>query len=253
MNEQELIDGLRGLSLTEPRLGFSPDDVAWHAAKRQRRRRAILATAAGTVAIVGMAVGALLYANPGASLPLEPAGTTTTTTSSRVDKVDMTKQMAGIESHLRQALPALLPDARDLRVRVDQPYANDMVMAIVEFQDDAGPGGFNVSVVGQKAASDGAMSFKEKCFCEEPRRQSDGTEVYVEKPDGQPSVSLPANRNAAHYRADGSIVSIYHSTSFSQAQAQRAGRSGGAGIRGEFPLTDEQLIAIVTDPALNLN
>jgi hypothetical protein len=46
MDENEIKDGLRGLALMEPTLGFDPDDVATRAAKRQKNRRTTL-TAAG--------------------------------------------------------------------------------------------------------------------------------------------------------------------------------------------------------------
>jgi hypothetical protein len=260
MDEKELIDGLRRLTLAEPRLGFDPDEVAGRAAKRRRTRRQLLATAAGTVVVVGMAVGTLLFVNAGASLPLVPGSTTTTTRttpSTKVNGPDMSKQVARIRTHAQQVLPTLVPGAQDLRINAEQAYARDYVMAVIEYQDSAGPANFNLSVMGPDTAASGTFTFKETCDCEPPLSQQDGSKVYIERSAVSPATKRPAERHAAHYRTDGSIVSVYHDNSYGVAQAERAGikdakGEGKAGFRNRFPLTDQQIVALLTDPAFNV-
>jgi hypothetical protein len=265
MEEKELIDGLRGLTLTEPRLGFDPDELASRTAKKQRTNRQLLATAAGTLVVVGMAVGTLLYVEAGESLPLIPGGATTTTrtgpptTMINRNKPDMTKQVARIRAHLQQTLPTMLPDAQDLRIEpVEQAYDRDYVMAVVEYRDADGPAGFNISILGPNTAAEGVLPFKDKCTCDPPITRPDGSKVYLEKNTPDLSSHQPVNRDAAHYRIDGTMVSVYHSTSYNTRQAQRAGLkdANGQGIPGsrtKFPLSESQLIALVTDMALNVN
>jgi hypothetical protein len=264
MDEKELIDGLRGLTLAEPRLGFDPDRLAERSARKQRTFRQLLATAAGTLVVVGMAVGTLLFVDAGQSLPLIPgAGATTTKTrpptrTTNVNKPDMTKQVARIRTHLEQTLPALLAGAQDLRIEpVEQAYDRDYVMAVVEYRDAGGPAGFNISILGPVTTADDVIPFKDKCTCDPPVTQPDGSKVYLEKDTPNPSNREPVNRDAAHYRNDGTMVSIYNNTHYSMYQAERAGLKDGngqgiPGIRTTFPLTKAQLIALVTDPALNV-
>jgi hypothetical protein len=257
MDEKELIDGLRGLTLAEPRLGFDPDRLADRSARKQRTFRQLLATAAGTLVVVGMAVGTLLYVNAGQSLPVIPGGGDATTTRTRPqtttanpNKPDMTKQVARIRTHLQQVLPALLPGARDLRIEpVEQAYDRDYVMAVVRYRDTDGAAGFNISVLGPVVTAENVNQFKEKCDCDPPITQPDGSKVYVEKDTPNMSPGAMASRHATHYRNDGTMVSIYHDTALSISDAAR---KGGMSTRTTFPLTEEQLIALVTDPALNV-
>jgi len=154
MDENEIEAGLRGLTLMEPTLGFSPDDVAAQAAKRERTRRASLAVGAGTVAVATVAV--IVFGTAGGeSLPLTPAGSagSTPTTSSPYYKSpakpmdpahDLTAQVARNKNHLMQVLPTLKKDVRELEVlSANQDYPTepkgwDETSVAVQFMDSTG-------------------------------------------------------------------------------------------------------------------
>jgi hypothetical protein len=260
MDEKELIDGLRGLTLTEPRLGFDPDQLTDRSAGKQRTFRYLLA-ATGTLVVAGMAVGTLLFVNAGASLPLLPGSTTTTTTrttpSTKVNGPDMSEQVARIRAHAQQVLPALLPDAQGLRITAEESYGMDYVQVGITFRDSAGPAMVNLSVIGPVMARQKTFNFKETCNCETPLSQPDGSKVYFERPTAAPSTKRPAQRHAADYRVDGSIVSVYHDNGYGSNLAEQFGikdakGEGISGFRNRFPLTDEQIIALITDPVFNV-
>jgi hypothetical protein len=261
MDEKELIDGLRGLTLSEPRLGFDPDQLADRSARKQRTFRQLLATAAGTLVVVGMAVGTLLFVNAGESLPLIPgSGATTRTTvpPTKIVGLDMSKQVSRIRTHAQQVLPALLPEAQGLRITAEESYGADYVQVGITFRDSAGPAMVNLSVIGPALARQNVFRFRETCNCETPLSQPDGSKVYFERPAAAPSKNRPVQRHAAHYRVDGSIVSVYHDTGYGSDLAEQFGikdakGAGISGFRNRFPLTDEQIIALITDPAFNVN
>jgi hypothetical protein len=111
--------------------------------------------------------------------------------------------------------------------------------------------------MGPDIAASGVFTFKETCDCESPLSQQDGSKVYIERPAVSPATKRPATRHAAHYRTDGSIVSIFHDNSYGNAQAERAGikdaeGKGIGGFRNRFPLTDQQIVALITDPAFTV-
>jgi hypothetical protein len=266
MDEKEILAGLRGLSLPEPELGFNPDDVATKAAKRQRNRRATLATGAGTFAVAGAAVAIMIFNGAtDALLPLTPAGGATTSrhpTSSRVTipkppspEHDLAVQMARNKMHLLDVLPTLLPGAKEVAVpqaRQDypsEPEGWDITSYSTFFRDEAGPAEFNFVVFGK--VSTRLSSGQEKCDTPAPKcqefPQADGSVVVI-KTEAGGSV-----RTATHYRKDGTKIYIDNGKGISLSLVNHYHEGEPGTKRSRFPLNDQQLIALATDPAFNLN
>jgi hypothetical protein len=289
MDNNEITDGLRGLVLAEPPLGFAPDEVANRAARRQRDRRVAIGTgvAVTTVAVAAVAFAVNVTSTGGGAAgagPTEsrPAGSSTAQRPAH----DLTAQSTRNRQHLRQVLGGVLPDATEIKVAdFDQNYpeaadAWTMLTTEVTFRDDAGPAYFTLTVAGPQAAGD-FEPLASRCDPHpvddngkplevptlpngQPLRckklpQPDGSTVVVEETGeaapgkgGDLEVVRVAGLDAMHYRTDGSTVNIVNDDLVSVRTAEEYGEKNRAGTRPRIPLTEQQLIALVTDPAFNL-
>jgi hypothetical protein len=270
VDHNEITEGLRGIVLAEPPLGFVPDDVATQAARRQRDRRVAVGSgvAVTTVAVAAVAVAVDVTGRndvgPGASPPSsEPVATRT----GPADQ-DLTAEGARNRKHLRQVLNGVLPGATQIEVsEFEQAYAGEpdawaIITSQVTLRDDAGPANFTLTISGPQAAS---MSepLASRCdphpadengqplevptlpdgkplACKKVPR-SDGSTVVIEQQatpflGGDQQVVQPTGYNADHYRADGSAVGIVN---------ENPDRPS--------PLTEQQLITLVTDPEFDLD
>jgi hypothetical protein len=163
------------------------------------------------------------------------------------------------KNHLLEALPSVDPDAREPRIiSATQDYprdatAWDVITIAVEFRDSVGPGSFNVSIHGKVATqSNFGFTIDELCGprdeCER-LPQPDGSTVVITTSKAVGTDKGPNNRDATHFRKDGTSVYIFNTNFISGNLADQYGVR--AGNRGKFALSDQQLIALVTDPAFN--
>jgi hypothetical protein len=288
MDEHEIIEGLRGIALAEPPLGFAPDDVADKAARRQRDRRVALGSGVAVTAVAVAAVALTAGPTPGPAGPGGPAASSSAppVTSATVLPVhDLTEQSIRNRQHLRDVLGGVVPDAEQVKVGdFDQNYPDSAdswgsITAEVMFRDDAGPAAFNLTVAAASAAGDFEPLSKRcdphpvdehgkpvevlKLPNGKPLRctkipQSDGSTVVVEETgsvvpgkNGDLRLARVNGLNAMHYRTDGSTVNIVNDDLVSGTMADEYG--GEIGTRTRLPLTQQQLVTLVTDPAFTLD
>ncbi|ALG06588.1 hypothetical protein [Kibdelosporangium phytohabitans] len=251
MNDDELLGGLRGLALAEPELGFDPDEVADRAAKRLRSRRRVGASGAAALVVVGAVVATLVYGNSGSSMPISPAVRTTAPAvpTAKADAPDLGTQIARGRAHLLEVLSRLLPEARDVTIATAmQLDGTDSILFEVHFADSAGPASVSVNIYGpvvlrRTVFSDGCLK------CGTPSIRPDGSRLFVGGLNGDGSDDSQ-RRSALHYRLDGVVVAIDNDRGVSYALAQKY--NSDSVRRARHPLTDEQLLALVTDPAFSV-
>lgn len=285
MDENEITEGLRGIVLAEPPLGFDPDDVATKAARKQRDRRVALGSG---LAVAVVAVAAVTFAaNATGGTDTIGAGPSTAPTRTAPDH-DLSAEAERNQRHLRQVLLRVLPKADEFKVSPftqqyqDSPDSWASFTAEVSFRDDAGPAYFTLTVAGPQSASD-FEPLAQRC---DPRRigdpgrhaaeyklpngkplrctripQPDGSTVVVEETgvaavgkDGNLHLVRKSGLNAMHYRTDGSIVGIVNDDMISVRLAEEYGETKPDGSpkrdqRVRPSLTQQELVALVTDPA----
>lgn len=263
MNENEIEDGLRGVALTEPALGFDPDEVATRAARRLRNRRATIGTG---LAVLGIAAATITVANnstTGQSVPGGPGQSTDTSSASTTSTASSTTTdpLARLQAHVREVLPTVLPEAADINVGAFDDSKAGLATSVITFTDSAGPARFNLTVSG---TTGGAIPLAERCGPDEadqgdggllPHRRPDGSRLRCDKipqPGGgtlvlkETAAGAPVRVDALHatyYRSDGSTVGVWNDDSVPDRSAP---------FRSRFALTEQQLTALVTDPALVL-
>jgi hypothetical protein len=277
VDDNDIIDGLRGIALAEPDLGFDPDDVADRGARRRRDRRVALGTGLGVTAVAVAAVTfAVTFTNAGplgAAAP--PSGPTSTAPGPSPH--DLSALAARNTAHLEDVVGRVLPNAREIKVGAfDQQYrdAEDgdwaTMTAEVMFRDDAGPAAFTITIGGPQAAGDGpplTCDPHAPAAADEPRLpngktltcknvpQADGSTVVLQQTGAVTSVDLEHivlnGLDAAHGRTDGSEVNIVNDRLISVRVADEYG-TDNYGDRPRDPLTEQQLIALVTDPGFTL-
>ncbi|MEV7555331.1 hypothetical protein AB0N89_37425 [Amycolatopsis sp. NPDC089917] len=260
----ELENRLRGIKLAEPPLGFDPDEVAVRAEKKVRHRRGVLSTGVATLAVIAAVV---VFVRPGTApvagpaVPPTPVTPSPSAASSAVPaNGDLTAQKARITGHLSTALPGVLTGAKNIRIRsAHQLRALDVLVFIVGYRDASGADrSLVIALLGTEGAKRG---FSLEDSCEPGRRargdlgadigggvnsgepvdcvklpQADGSTVVVTGTvPSLPQGDVEPGRAATAYRVDGTSVSV----------------SSGSGDGGSRP-ADDQLIKLVTDPALAL-
>jgi hypothetical protein len=250
VDDKQLTNGLRGLALAEPPLGFDPDEVATTAAKRIRNRRATIGAGLVTLAVLGSAV---TFLGPGdTQAPTHVAVPTGPPPASGLPPATDPQLLRNME-HLREVLPALLPGATDITVPDLEPGQHPgMMTAVVQFRDDAGPASFNVTITSPKGR---AGMKKPGDLCEpgsSPRceivSQSNGDKVLFNEYD--------SSADASNYRADGGYIGVLNSSFVSGMLAEHFDFKDDEGFyktnRGRPPLNEQQLTQLVTDPAFSL-
>jgi hypothetical protein len=268
VDDKQIINELRGLALAEPLLGFDPDDVATKAAKGVRNRRATLTAGMGTLAVIGAAVTAVTFAVPGpGSAQVAPVGS---------PQGDLTGK-ARNRQHLEDVLGKVLTGAEGIGIKAfDNPYGNDLPITTYEvsYRDGTGPASFNLTITAP-AASQTMTKLADQCNPSIARRkglngkplrcdklsQPDGSTVVVEEiaslETDPPALAKVKALDAIHYRTDGSTVNIVNAMLVSVDLAARYGQlqpdgTGRPSMRPKPPLTEQQLITLVTDPAISL-
>jgi hypothetical protein len=278
MDNDELIEGLRGIALAEPELGFAPDDVADRAARRVRDRRVALGTGL-TVAVV--AVAAVAFAANTGNTDTIGNGPTGQPPPSSGPAADGTALR--LETHLKETLGGVLPRATEIKVVGPDASDTDSLTIEVKFRDDAGPAYFTLTVRGARATAGDFEPLASRCdphpvdedgnpvqvpVLANGKRlqckklpQPDGSTVVIEQTGVAVSEDLrvvrPAGLDAVHYRTDGSTVNIVNDDLVSVVLAKEYGvtnpdGTGKAGFRPRPPLSEQQLIALVTDPEFTL-
>lgn len=293
LDNDEISDGLRGIVLAEPPLGFAPDDVATRAARRLRDRRVAMSTGLGVVAVAVAAVAFaanIPAAAPVATGPTARSGHSTAGSTAAVPRDhDLSAQATRNTAHLEQVLGHVLPHATGIKVgKFDQQYRDatdgewESMTAEVMFRDEAGPAYFTLTVSGPQAVQseppasrceavhlDGSGGKTGKVADDGPRLpngrqlkcktvpQDDGSSVVVEETGAlisaeNPNVVALFGLDARHDRADGSQVNIVNDRLVSGRVADEYDVDE-AGDRSRNPLTEQQLIALVTDSAFNVD
>jgi hypothetical protein len=283
VDDKQIMNELRGLALTEPLLGFDPDDVATKAAKRVRNRRATLGVGVSTLAMIG--AGVLFVAPGGGPGQLQSAsgGSSSSSPAPRSPgpdnskgpalKVDLTAQQARNLEHLREVLPTVLPGATDISVAAfEQPSDSDSMTATVDFRDSAGPASFTLTIAGTAGGGTKPLA----SLCSHPLTGPDGKPLRCDKipqPDGSTvvvqesgivdlkaaddnNVTDTGSLDAVQYRTDGTTVGVLGDRVVRTPLAEKFNFTNPDGsikiLRSRAPLTEQQLVTFVTDPAFNL-
>jgi hypothetical protein len=289
VDENEITEGLRGIALAEPPLGFEPDEVATRAARRVRDRRVALGSglAVAVVAVAAVTVAANITGGGADSIGSGPS----TAPTRPVPDHDLTEAAIRNDAHLREILPGTLPKAGEFKVGgftqqyKDSPDSWASFTNEVRFRDDAGPAYFTFTVTGPQSAGDyeplaqrctrpagkpGRHAAEYKLPDGKPLRctrlpQPDGSTVVVEETgvaavgkDGNLHLVRKSGLDAMHYRADGSIVNIVNDDMISGRLAEEYGYTKPDGSprsesRVRPPLTQQELVALVTDPAFTID
>ncbi|EME58463.1 hypothetical protein [Amycolatopsis decaplanina] len=248
----ELENRLRGITLAEPPLGFDPDEVAGTAAKKVRNRRAAASTGAATLAVIAAAV---VFVVPGEGpAPLAPAASRQAPPTPKDDL-----------QHLKDVVPQVITGAKNIAVGDFSGYG-DLKTAEVRYTDAEGrPRGINLTIAGPVSTKD-AYPREGRC---KPETVADGI-----GPDGKPMrcVELPqpggsfavisetAPKSVDEWEGD-IIVGQGFSTGKVATRNAIAFPSGGGSVnifdlgtlddgpRGGPSLSDQQLLALILDPA----
>jgi hypothetical protein len=250
VDDKQLVNGLRGLALAEPQLGFDPDEVATTAAKKIRNRWATIGVGLATLAVLGSAV---TFLGPGdTQAPTQVAIPSAPPPVNGLPPATDPQLLRNLE-HLREVLPKLLPDATDIAVPDLEPGQHPGTMtAVVEFRDSAGPASFNVTITSAK----GRANMKKATDICKPGKsprceivpQANGDKVLFSEYD--------SGADASNYRADGGYIGILNSSFVSGLLAERYDFKDEEGFykmdRGRLPLNEDQLTQLVTDPAFSL-
>lgn len=266
MIEDQLRDGLRSAVTDEPPLGFDPLAAADQARRAVRRRRAVLASGAATVLLMGgtaLAVSvtrdspapewaAAVPASQKAEevVPAKPWPTPPANPPVPADPHGIGAAAAGIGKYLVGQLPVVVPGAENIEIGgFGQEMSGD-------FSGD--PGSFNgpifyddalgravlvltVSASGAGAACEGSVP-PDACTTS---GLPDGSALEtIEHTDtAQPNHRVLSVR---HLRVDGSSVqfSTYTYDGFSREPSPL--------VRGAYPVTTKQLTALATDTNITL-
>lgn len=251
----ELENRLRGIELAEPPLGFDPDEVAGTAAKKARNRRGVVATGVATLAVIAAAV---VFVAPGDG-PERLAPAASSQQAPPVPKDDL--------QHLKDVVPKVITGAKNIEVGNFEGYG-DLKTSEIRYTDEEGrPRGVNLTISGPASTKngypredrcdlgkrpDGIGSDRKPTRCvelsqpdgnfvviaETAPKSADGTEGDIIVGQGF-SVRNPVTRNAIAFRPGGGSVNIFDLGTLDDAARVRPS------------LTDQQLLALILDPAFD--
>jgi hypothetical protein len=216
---------LREVCLAEPPLGFDPDEVADQAARQVRRR-----SAAVVVATVAVVAAAFLVPSPA---PVVPAAAPVPPSLAEQSRIRVA---------LGEAVTRALPGVHDLtlgRSSADS-IGPERMSVTAEFVDASGrPGNFQLTVRGPRAAHQ-VVPADRLCTA----AGSEARCVRLPQPDGGVLVLselVYQDKNGTPVR-DGITGLLYH------PDGSTVIVTGGL----HYPLTEEQLTRVITDPAFEL-
>jgi hypothetical protein len=246
MEDEDVVAGLRRITLTEPPLGFDPDDVATRAARRQRNRRSTCAAALGTAAVAAVTVTVFGQGGTPPAQPASPAPPTTIISLSALPPAgapgEVKRVTEPIATHLDAVFPTVLPSATDLRPAQANVTADGMDSVIATKYFRAANGLFLVSldVMGKDNPSKlpyrpGTCRPHDTC---DEHPQPDGSTVVSES--SSPENEVNGMRLVTHFRTDGSVV------------VARVTNSPDGGGHTDYPLAEQQLTALATDPGFRI-
>ncbi|MFD0201805.1 MULTISPECIES: hypothetical protein [Saccharothrix] len=259
MSEADLREGLQAAVGDEPPLHFDPDELIRRARDARRRRRALVAVAVVTLALTGtvLALPGVLdrrMAVDAASGSVLTTAAAPATPSSRPEPLPATvpppttaaKPTTGVSSFLSGYLtgrfPEVVPGAKVTGVEVSEVSDADPrhFSAVVRFIDGNGPSGAVVRLIAP-SRREPLDRFCVEVECGDPLWRKDGTRLATGV-NGDPVSKVVVSRAAAHLRADGSVV---------QVTAYRYDPGWGSELP-DVALTDDQLVALATDPNLTV-
>lgn len=249
----ELENRLRGITLAEPPLGFDPDEVAEAAAKKTRNRRAVALTGGATLAVIAAAV---VFVAPGSG----PAQVSPAASSAQAAPKDDLQ-------HLKDVVPKVIVGAKDIEVGAFAAAHGDLKTSQIRFTDAEGrERGVNLTISGPVSTKEG---YPREGRCE-PEKLVDGIGpdrkpmrcAELPQPDGSFVVITETAPKSAG--SDGDVI-IGQGVSTGQAVGRNAiaFRPGGGAVnvfdlgtlddatRGGPSLTDQQLLALILDPAFD--
>ncbi|QFZ23737.1 hypothetical protein [Saccharothrix syringae] len=249
MSEAELREGLKAAVGDEPPLRFDPEELIRRGRRERKRRRALVAVAAVTLAATGtvLSLPGLLAPRPvvevavGPVLTTEPSAAvlTTVTPATPPTPVD-TKLLA---YYLEGRFGAVVPDVKVVGAEFTDASGmgsrTQYLAGYLVFIDAEGPTGASVEI------STPPRLFTRDEFCRDagcaaPRRLADGSTVeFTTDSAGRDGTVV---HSAAHFRTDGSAVRI---SCYNYDPAQ-----GPTPTRDTVSLTDDELVALATDPGL---
>ncbi|TDP96255.1 hypothetical protein [Labedaea rhizosphaerae] len=255
MEQSQIEQGLRDVLLAEPPLGIDPDRVADAAARSRRNRRAGFATGIGFVAVAAVAAGATIFANAGQVQPAAPPK------PGKQQEID--REMARNAAYLRFVLPKMLPQARDLEVRYEQatpPGEHGAIMtAHITFTDSAGPAEIQLFIESPGGTRTTTASMRKNCVDVRKQVSTEGRPLrctVTTRPDhtvlginemGLVDIKLPDDQpvqvnevDMTHLRPGVGAIAIDNVRYPIDENT----------LRERYPLTEQQEIALVTDPAL---
>jgi hypothetical protein len=253
MNEDEIERGLRGVLLAEPPLGVDPDRMVDTAVRKRRRRRAGMAAGFGIAVVAAIAASAVVVTAGGEPQPASPPKPT--------KQQEIAQEMARNAAHLRYVLPKLLPGAAKIRVdyQATQPPDNrgSVYMTVdITFTDSAGFAEVTMQIGSPKTVAEITLSDK---FCEPSRHARttagkplrcdtttlrDHSVLHVfeagQAAGAGPGKPIDVNElDMSHQRPGiGQVIVVNHRFYV------------GGQLRGRYPLTEEQGVALATDPVL---
>ncbi|MFJ7218270.1 hypothetical protein [Amycolatopsis sp. NPDC098790] len=219
---------LRDVDVVEPPLGFDPDEVADRAARHVRRRSAAVVLTAVAVAATVAALSLLPTREP-----VAPAGAPVPPSVAEQSRIRLA---------LTEAVTRALPGVHDLTLgrSAADSIGPDRMSVTAEFVDASGrPGNFQLVVRGASAAHEVVPGDRlctaagVESHCVRLPQPGGGllvlSELVYQDENGQP---VREGNTGFLYHPDGSTVIVI----------------GGLG----YPLTEEQLTRVITDPAFVL-
>ena len=269
MSEEDVRAGLQDAVANEPPLHFDPDELV-ATARRQVRRRALVAAGLATVvvAVAAVAVPAVLGRGSGTTPVADrPTSSTQPTThpspsptmpSTRPDQwpppgvepghrtVEQLRQRGqDMTEHLRGSLPALLPSATDFAFgefggEAEGEFYPEQtsINAAITFTID----GARYSIVVASWTPGTSASPAETCVANCRRLDDQAGGALYEQTD---ELGRGVIETVFHFRDNGAMVSV--------AAYNYDMTSGTPTVyHPSLPLTPDQLVAIATDPELEL-
>jgi len=247
----QLEQDLRNVLLAEPPLGIDPDRITDLAVRKRKMRRAGTGAGIGVAAVAAVAAGAITFTGSGGAAQAPPAAQ-----PSRTQEIK--KEMDRNAAHLRYVLGKMLP-GKHFEVTYQQADVpgNGVVMgAQVKFADS--PAYLQVTINSPKAETRTLAFLNGVCpgvreqvsttgkhlRCEFTKQADGGLLGFAEMglTDTGKAEDAPVELNEldyTHIRAGGGSVDVMNEA-----------MPLDDGTLSPYPLTEEQEIALVTDPAL---
>lgn len=258
MSEEDVRGGLLDAVADEPPLHFDPDELV-ASARRQVRRRALVAAGVATVAVMAVAVAVPIALSPGSggTTPVadQPTKSTPSPTSApwppsgveprHFTPDELRQRGTEMSEHLRGALPATLPSASDFtfgefggEASGDFYEGQTSINAAFSFTIDGGRYSIVITSWAQGTAGSPAATCVANCHRLDDQADGAAYEQSEELDEG-------FIETIYHYRDNGAMVSV------AAYNYDMAGKTPPTYLPS-IPMTRDQLVALATDPELEL-